>query len=444
MGRVAAAVLSFVLVGIAPAASGQALELEQAQALLEEGKAEEAWRLLAPLERRYAGQPEFDLALAVVATSSGRPNLATFALERVLITQPGNAMARLELARAFFALRDYERAERELRFILEGDPPPAIRAMVTHYRESMHDAASAAAAAPSTGWSAYAQVGVGSDSNANVATAQGSIFVPSLGTQLIVDRAFVRDRDSYSALGFGLEYARTLAGGLAAVAGGDIDVRSYDDLDAFDARTIDLHLGLHQRLDAQDSLQYRLRHNDFDLDHGSYRRMQSASAEWSRLFGQRARLAVGAQGYRIRYLREFPASSSDLVALVASGTYALDTATGTIGHAGLIAGYDNAQGRADGDREVLGASGVLQRRFAGSVDGYAGIALLSSEYRQQNPDFGITRADRQIDFSAGLSWGLGDGWLLRPQITRTRNRSNIPVNDYGRTEASLTLRREWN
>jgi hypothetical protein len=443
MGRFAAAVLSFVLVGMAPAASGQALELEQAQALLEEGKAEEAWQLLAPLERQYAGQPEFDLKLAAVATASGRPNLATFALERVVVTQPGNAMARLELARAFFALRDYERAERELRFIMEGDPPPAIRAMVAHYRESVRDAASAAAA-PRTGWSAYAQAGVGSDSNANVASASGSIFVPSLGAELILDRAFLRDRDNYSALGLGLEYAQTLAGGLAAVAGGDIDFRSYDDLDAFDARTVDLHLGLHQRLDAQDSVQYRLRHNDFELDHRSYRRMQSASAEWSRLFGQRARLAVGAQGYRMRYLREFPASSSDLVALVASGTYALDAATGMIGHAGLIAGYDNAQGRADGDRRVLGVSSVLQRRFAGVLEGYAGIALLNSEYRQQNPDFAITRSDRQIDLSAGLSWELADGWLLRPQLTRTRNRSNVPVHDYGRTEASLMLRREWN
>jgi hypothetical protein len=432
-----------MLVGMAPAASGQALELEQARALLDEGKAEEAWQLLAPLERQYAGQPDFDLTLAMVATASGRPNLATFALERVVVTQPGNAAARLELARAFYALRDYERAERELRFILEGDPPPALRAMVMHYRETMRGAA--AAAAPRAGWSGYAQAGAGRDSNVNVATAQGSIFVPSLGAQLILERAFVRDQDKYAALGFGLEYGRALAGSLAAVAGADIDVRSYAELDAFDSRTLDLHLGLHHRLEGRDSLQYTLRHNDLELDHASYRRMQSASAEWSRLFGARARLAVGAQGYRIRYLRGFPASSSDLAALVASGTYAIDAATGTIGLAGLLAGYDDAvAARADGDRRVFGASGALQRRFAGRLDGYAGITLLRSDYLQENPDFGIARRDRQIDFAAGLSWGVADGWLLRPQVTRTRNRSNIPVNDYGRTEVSVTLRREWN
>src|SRR5688572_25086236 len=96
-----AVLLMIALAGASPAISAQSPpEVEGAQRLLREGKAEAAWRLLAPLEKRHAGQPEFDLALAMAATDSGRPNLATFALERLIVMQPGNGTARLELARA--------------------------------------------------------------------------------------------------------------------------------------------------------------------------------------------------------------------------------------------------------------------------------------------------------------------------------------------------------
>lgn len=441
----AAVFLTIALAGTSAAAAQAAPppELERARALLREGKAQAAWELLAPLERRYAGQRDFDLALAIAATDSGRPNLATFALERIIVMQPGDATARLELARALFALRDYERAQRELQFILEGDPPPAVRELVAQYRERMGNAA--VAAASPAGWSGYAQAGVGHDTNANVATAQGSIFISALGSELILDREFVRDADNFASLGAGLEYAHPLNGRWTALAGADVLQRAYAQLDTSDSRAFDLHLGLRQRLDLRDSVQYTVRHNDLQLDHAGYRRLQSGGAEWSRAFGERARLALSLQGYRIRYLPpDTRASSSDLVALSGSGAYLLDPASRMVALAGAFLGHDNAvAGRADGDRRIYGVSAGLQRRLAARLDGYASLALLRSEFRQQNVDFGVTRGDRQLELALGLAWELADGWSLRPQLARTRNRSNVAVNDYGRTEASLTLRREW-
>jgi len=447
MGWGRAALLSVALAGASVAAGAQTApppELERAQALIREGQAEEAWRLLSPLEKQYAGQPDFDLALAVAATDSGRPNLATFALERVVVMQPGNTAARLELVRAFYALRDYERAERELQFILEAEPPPEIRALAAEYRQKMQDRPAALLAA---GWSGYAEAAIGHDSNANAATAQASIFVPSLGSALLVDPAFLRQRDRFAALGAGLEYAHPLSGSVAASLGAELQLRSYAELDQFDSRAADLRASLYQRLDARDTVQYTLRHNDFQLDHASYRRMQSAAVEWRRLFGDRARLGIGAQGYRIRYQQpDVAASSSDIAALAATAAYVLDPASRTVGLAGVYLGVaDNAvAGRADGDRRIFGATAGLRRNLAPDVEGYANAAFLYSRYQDPNPDFGIRRRDRQLDLSLGASWQLADGLFLRPQISRTRNASNIAVDDYGRTEVSLALRREWN
>jgi hypothetical protein len=440
---ISAALLTVALAGASAAVGAQPPELERAQALIREGQAEEAWRLLSPLEKQYAGQPDFDLALAMAATDSGRPNLATFALERVVVMQPGNVAARLELVRAFYALRDYERAERELQFILDADPPPEIRALAAQYRQKMRDRPAAALLV--AGWSGYAEAGIGHDSNANAATAQGSIFVPSLGSELLVDPTFLRERDSFAALGAGLEYAHPLSGSLAASLGAELQLRSYAELDRVDSRAADLRLGLHQRLDARDTVQYSLRHNDYELDHASYRRMQSAAVEWRRLFGDRARLGIGAQGYRIRYRQaDVAASGSDIAALAATTAYVFDPASRTVGLAGIYLGLDNAvAGRADGDRRIYGATAGLRRNLAPGIEGYANLAFLYSRYQDTNPDFGIRRRDRQVDLSLGASWQLADGWFLRPQISRTRNASNIAVHDYGRTEASLALRREW-
>lgn len=434
--------LWIVLAGVAPEGFAQSSEINRAETLIREGKAEAAWRLLSPLERQHAGQPEFDFALAVAARESGRPNLATFALERVLVMAPGNLVARLELARALLALRDFERAERELELILNRDPPSAIRAQAARYRETIPHAATIA---EEGGLSGYVEAALGHDSNATIATAQGSIFIPSLGTELALQRGFVREPDNFAALGAGLEYVRALAGGWSVLTGADLHLRRYAEVDISDSRTLDLHAGLRQRLGARDSLQYTLRHNDFELDHAGYRRMQSATAEWSRLFGERARLALSAQGYRLRYpQQDTRASSSDVLALSANGAYVVDAASRTIALGGLFAGFDNAvAGRADGDRRIWGASGGLQRRLAQRVDGYASVALLRSEYRQENADFGVTRRDRQLDLALGLSWKLAEGWSLRPQVVRTRNRSNIELNDYGRTQAEIALRRSW-
>lgn len=446
MRWIPAALLTAALLGACVQARAQDApppELERAQALLREGRADEAWGLLSPLQARYAGQPEFDLALAMAATDSGRPNLATFALERLVVMQPGNPEARLELVRAFYALRDYERAERELRFILEADPPAEVRALVARYRERMRDAR--VAAAPVAKWTGYVEAGLGYDSNANVAAAQGSIFVPSLGAELIIDPAFVRDGDAFTELNAGLEYAHALSGSLAAMLGADLQVRSYADLDTFDSRAANLRAGLHQRLDLRDGVDYTLRHDEYELDHAGYRRTQAAALEWHRTFGDRARLSIGAQGYRIRYLQEEESGSdSDILALAAGSAYVFDRAARRVGLAGVYLGSDQAVGgRSDGDRRIYGASAGLQHGLGPRLEGYASLAWLYSRYAAVNPDFGIRRRDRQLDLSLGASWQLADGWFLRPQLALTRNGSNIPVNEYRRTEAWLSLRREW-
>jgi len=213
----------------------------------------------------------------------------------------------------------------------------------------------------------------------------------------------------------------------------------------FDTRGAELRAGLVHRLDERGELQYSARYSQYDLDNARYRETQSLGAQWSRRFGERTRVAVAGEGHRIRYRAEaVKANSSDLLAASIGLSHVMQPATLATADGSIYFGHDKAvAGRADGDRAILGASLGLQRRFLGRFDGYVRLSLFDSGYDRQNPDFGVTRRDRQRDAVLGMSWELADGWLLRPQIAHTVNRSNVPLDGYRRTETSITLRRVW-
>lgn len=74
---------------------------DQAQALLDQGKAKAAHNLLDPHESERAGDVNFDLSFGIAAVDDGQNTRGVFALERVLAVEPSNARAGTEIARAY-------------------------------------------------------------------------------------------------------------------------------------------------------------------------------------------------------------------------------------------------------------------------------------------------------------------------------------------------------
>jgi tetratricopeptide (TPR) repeat protein len=415
--------------------------LSRAEVLVRSGEAEQAWALLAPLERQYAGRPDYDYLLGVAALESGRPNRATFVFERVLTVNPGHLAARLEMARAYYALRDFERAEREFNVILASAPPPEIATMSRLYLSRMREGQPARGAV----LSGYAEVAVGRDSNVNAAAALSSVFVPGLGNEVAVDASLQPRPDDFVNLGAGLEYTHALTANLGLIAGVDVRQRWYAHADTFDSRGAELQAALAHKLDEASFVQYSARLSEYDLDNASYRDTASLVAQWNRRLNLRTRVALGGEAHRIRYRTDLTrASSSDLYAASAGVTYLLQPATLTAATGSLYFGDDQAvAGRADGDRRLLGVTVGLQRRLMERAEVYVRLSLLDSDYQMPNADFGVTRRDRQYDAVFGLGWEFANGWVLRPQVLYTTHSSNVPLNEYRRTETSLTLRRVW-
>jgi outer membrane protein len=306
----------------------------------------------------------------------------------------------------------------------------------------MRTTAAAADGAPLAG---YVEISLGHDSNVNAATSQGSVFVPALGTDFVPGASFQRQGDNFAALAAGIEGTRSLDAGRSLFAAADVRLRRHHDLGEFDSQVLDLQGGVRLPLAARDSLRLGLNHNEFRLDHSGYRRMQSASAQWSRQLAEPTRVSVLLQASRIRYLQEeLNASSSDLVVLGVGGAHTLRSGATLSGS--VHAGFDKSIAeRDDGDRVLRGATLAWQQSGVfRAADVFAAASFLHSDYRRENPDFGELRRDRLAEVVLGLAWRIAPRWELRPQIVYTDNRSNLELNEYHRSELAVSLRRVWN
>jgi hypothetical protein len=54
-----------------------------------------------------------------------------------------------------------------------------------------------------------------------------------------------------------------------------------------------------------------------------------------------------------------------------------------------------------------------------------------------------SRNDKQFDASVGLKYTPSTFWSIRPQLSYTRNNSNVPIDDYNRYMFSVTLHRDF-
>lgn len=104
--------------------------LEEFISMIRAGQWEPA-RIMAPeLLDRFEGTPRFDFYYAQLLLHDGDTREAIFALERVLILQPQQHRARLDLARAYYANNNLVRSRTEFERVLATNPPPQVQANI--------------------------------------------------------------------------------------------------------------------------------------------------------------------------------------------------------------------------------------------------------------------------------------------------------------------------
>lgn len=413
--------------------------LQQAEQLLNQQKAADAYALLVPLVDVRAGETAFDLLLGRAAMGVGRHTEAAFAFERCLATDPKDGPCRLQMAQAHMLLGETQQARTELETIREYNPPPEVTSLVSQYMGLLQQQEDKTRRQIN----AYAQLGLGHDSNVNSANDASQIAIPALGGLHFVKDPTGREQDdNYAQLEAGIRLRQTLSQAWSLLADASLNQRLHQDLDAFNSLALDAGAGAAWRTGPSQII-LKASAQSYQLDGEDYRQLVGGMAQYLYSPRDSSQLSTFLQVTDIRYDTQ-PLRDARRDTIGAAWSQAINGWRQPVLYAGLYGGQE--------DPKESGAKRLGQQfaglRLGGSV--YFGTrtqlnAALSAEDRQfdaADPMFLATRKDTQLDLSLGLGYRLSERLSLRPTYTFTSNDSTIVINEFTRHTLSVDIRYE--
>jgi outer membrane protein len=439
-----AIVLACVLVSVSPMALAQdaalLTTLQNARELMAAKNSPAAYSLLAAQEATRAGTPDFDYLLGIAALDSGRVTNAIFALERVLAVQPGNALARAELARAYLVAGELETAKQELTQVQMADIPPAARETISRLLGSF-DTAQTADKRP---FKAYVEAGIARDSNLNSGPSNNFVTIPiaiPFFGGLVVPVAKPQS-DTVAHVGAGLALRTPLTTQVELVGGLNLRQTRPSSHNELDTGSVDGNLGLIYS-SGTDQFNATLNLGSTSFDGQQYRTLSGVSGQWTRALSTRSQGSAFVQYTQLR----FPsAQSRDANRTILGLAYAEAVTPALTAFITVLGGQERTTnaGAEFNDQNIMGLR--LGAEYALGADSKLFANLNTERRTHQGQDFffGVDRRDTQVDFSLGaqftvarMAWG---SVRITPQISYTRNRSNISLYTFDRTAASVTAR----
>ena len=285
-------------------------EIAQAQELLNNRQAGAAYQLLAEHEDELAGDPKFDYLLGIAALDSGHVQHAVFALERVLAVEPDNALARAEIARAYFELAEYQTARTEFDHVKQSPATPdSARATVDEYLALIDRATTVSP------YSGFVSFSAGWDSNINSATDEGSLVIPSLVNfvRLFVDPsgAFPTPDDvraqshAYTMLAGGLNLAHPVSQKFSVIGGTRAYIRSPQHVgpwenSTFSTRDVYGYGGLRYQ-EGRHQVTVAGQGEHFAVDGSTLRNNLGGFVQWTYLLDESSRINLSGQYSNLDY-----------------------------------------------------------------------------------------------------------------------------------------------
>jgi len=431
--RLGKAILAAVLAAGTSWASADALT-DRAKQLLRDRQPKQAYELLLPQEPARAGDPEFDYLLGISALDAGEPERAVFALERVLAMQPANHVARAEIARAYLALGEREAARREFETVRRQQIPEDAKATVDRFL-------SAISAADVTQVRGYLEAGFGYDSNVNSATSNDQIALPALGGIIVtLDASSTRRSDHFGSLAGGLNVTHKLSPAWALVGAASGAIKLNADEGRFDTLSVDGTLGA-RFTHGKEAMTLGAQAQHFELDFERYRETRGLVAQWQHLYSERRQASLYAQVSDLHYPTQSIRDADRHVLGIAYGA-AIEGAYSPVLFGSAYVGQEREQasGVPHLGHDLVGLRFGGQVRLGGGWAVFANAAYEEREYGGLEPIFLVIREDDQKDLAVGVTYLLRPATTLVAQLAHTENDSNVQINRFRRTVASVSVR----
>lgn len=411
------------------------------KSLVEQGRFAEAFDLGLKNEV-LVGDPLFDYYFGIAAIDSGRASLGVLALERVLLSNPGNDLARLELARGYFVLKDFERAREEFTLMASKQLPTPVRASVDKYLAAIR------AQDPQFRrvFKAFADYGIGRNSNVTT-IADGAVPFPLFGkaNPPIFVSAGDTESSQLSQWVVGGQLTGPVRPGLKYLLAVDFNYRQYSAVDNFDQGSGTITGGL-ETAGEGDRYRFFAFDNEATLDGDRLRSTQGLAVDWLRPINKDFAVRASLSYSQLRYATATRDRDSDLSSFGTGLNLFLGGPWKTAMDAELtFAREANQRGNGFFSRDIFGLRLAVGAQPLPRLQASASVSYANSQYDEADP-IGILITDKVDDLfgvELALQYQLTRGWSVRGELLYTRNQSNEPLFEYDQRLALLKMRYEW-
>lgn len=428
--------LAFVL---AAPASAVVSELEE---LIATQQYEAAFELAMEHRFEREGDLDFDFYYGLAAIETGNLSEGVFALERVVMRRPGAQRARLELARGYYLMGEYERANHHFDRVRASEPPPNVVATIDRFQRDIQ----ARTETPGLSISGFVGMSLGYDSNVNNGPAASSVTAtdgPFEGATFDLSDNEPRD-DGVGGLEARLNLQQPLATGQMLYARGDVNTTHHLDNDSLDTIRYGLRLGARWPLNGL-TPDLSVRAQQLRVDGDRFQDQYGVALNVNQELSATRMLFYGLDYARLDH-EDNPNRDADLIQgslgwleawrVPFNPQTTLSTSVGRV-----IAQEDTAGAQANTDR------------WQGGVNGQVRVALpladwsLSSrtqyrysEYSGDNAFFGTNRQDHFGQVSLSAEWTPLAELAITPGVEYRMTRSNIDLYTNERARADVRVR----
>ena len=407
------------------------------KALIEQGRFTEAFDL-GMRNERLAGDPQYDYFFGVAAIDSGRASLGVLALERVLLDNPGNDLARLELARGYFVISDFERAREEFQFMRGKDLPANVRASVERYLTSIRESDPQFRTVRRT----FFEYAMGHNSNVNSATSASTIDIPSVGP-ITLGSSSSPSPSALTQVSVGTQIQGPFRVDTKYMIGLEANYRGHAQRDTFDQGSLTALGGLDFDLGSS-SLKTSGYFSRALLNYERFRDTTGLVLDWSRPLSKQTQLRTSFGYSQLRHGEANVARDANLV----SASAGLNRFLGTSWRVSMdldvnLAEEQNIRDRGDFHRGILGVRSGFSFYPGGRWIGSAGAGLSWSGYKDMDPLMLERRRDGLLSLDVGMQHQLTPGWVARGDLAVFRNQSNLELYSYDSYLLMLKMRYEW-
>ncbi len=424
------------------AASSTDSTITQLQNLNANSQFEQAYQLALSHLQVLEGDPAFDLQLGIAAVDSGRTDAAIFAFERVLALQPTNQAAKLELARAYFLVGQYERSEALFQQVAAHNPPPSVQRKIDQFLASMptHDSFTKKTT------KGHISIARGYDDNINAGPdGEGTLALTDIYGNQYDATGVTGKNDHFNHLEGMIFHQGQLNDSWSYFLSGELDARWYSDESELNNLTLSGRGGV-THLNSQGYTRLSVFGENYELDDSRYRTLYGGSIEYKHIFKDTFLAGPFIQFNRLEY--SFGSRDSDLILGGLSGIWLPPALKG-----GYINGYlytgqetpkdDNPVTRGSADRTLSGLQLSVQVPVHEKVTLKGSLAYQKSDYASAyfllTPLTTKDRVDKQTSARLQANWEFSPSINAFARYSYTDNDSNTQLTDYSRRQFAIDL-----